>query len=868
MNPENKKYILENIGKKPVKEIASFLHMKERVIRRFLEKERPAKDPKDLKAVAAPQLKDTKANYFNILAIALIIIVGSAAYSNTFHSPFQFDDEWNIVNNPDIKNLSNLRAIFNFMPTRFITDLSLAINYHFGRNNVLGYHLFNLLVHLSAAIMVWWLVILTLQTPALRDKKIAGHSCLIAFFTALIFVSHPVQTQGVTYIIQRAASLAALFYISALAFYVKSRLLQHEEGRSHSRLFFYALSFIALILAMFSKEMTITLPLMILLYEVCFFREEGIDWKRVIPFLMTLIIIPITMVATKSVNFGEMRLSAQEGPGISPFNYLITQFRVIVTYLRLLLVPVNQNLDYDYSVSKTLFDIPTLSSLILLAVILIIAVRMFRKYRLISFGIFFFLLTLIPESSVIPIKDVIFEHRLYLPMVGYAIFLVSAAYYIFENKGIKPAIIILSIAGISYSMLTYSRNFIWKNEFTLWDDAVRKSPNKARPLNNRGKVYQDKGDIDQALSDYNKAIELNSEYADAYNNRGNAYTQKDNFDQALSDYNKAIELNPKYVDAYSNRGNAYTQKGNPDQGISDCNKAIEINPKYADAYSNRGIAYIKKSNFDQAISDCNKAIGINPKHADAYNNRGNAYINKGNFDQAISDCNKAIGINPKHADAYNNRGRAYVQKGNLDQSISDYNKAIEANPKHTDAYNNRGNAYTQTGNIDQALSDYNKAIEINPEYASSYSNRGAAYLGKGNFDQSISDCNKAIEINPKLAGAYSNRGNACMNKGNIDQALSDYNKAIEFDPKDANVYNNRAAAYLKKGNLDQSISDYNKAIELNHEYVDAYNNRAVAYFNKEQYVKSWEDVHSAQALGRKANPEFIEALKKASGREL
>ncbi|MBU0895005.1 MAG: tetratricopeptide repeat protein, partial [Candidatus Omnitrophica bacterium] len=108
----------------------------------------------------------------------------------------------------------------------------------------------------------------------------------------------------------------------------------------------------------------------------------------------------------------------------------------------------------------------------------------------------------------------------------------------------------------------------------------------------------------------------------------------------------------------------------------------------------------------------------------------------------------------------------------------------------------------------------------------------------------------------------------CMNKGNIDQALSDYNKAIEFDPKDANVYNNRAAAYLKKGNLDQSISDYNKAIELNHEYVDAYNNRAVAYFNKEQYVKSWEDVHSAQALGRKANPEFIEALKKASGREL
>lgn len=228
MNPENKKYILENTDKKPIKEIASFLHMKERVIKRFLEKERGLEKPKGLKTVTAAKFKDTKTNYFNILAVALLIIIGSAAYSNTFHSSFQFDDEWNIANNPDIRNLSDLRAIFNFMPTRFITDLSLAANYHFGRNNVLGYHIFNLLVHLCAAIMVWWLIVLTLQTPALRDKKISGHSGIIAFFTALIFVSHPVQTQGVTYIIQRAASLAALFYISALAFYVKSRLSLYQ----------------------------------------------------------------------------------------------------------------------------------------------------------------------------------------------------------------------------------------------------------------------------------------------------------------------------------------------------------------------------------------------------------------------------------------------------------------------------------------------------------------------------------------------------------------------------------------------------------------------------------------------------------------
>ncbi|MFH0731927.1 MAG: tetratricopeptide repeat protein, partial [Candidatus Omnitrophota bacterium] len=416
------------------------------------------------------------------------------------------------------------------------------------------------MIHLCAAITIWWLTILTLQTPALRDNKISGHSNIIALFTTLIFVSHPIQTQAVTYIIQRATSLATLFYVLSLAFYVKFRLLQCEENKSRIRFSYYALSFLALILAMFSKEMTITLPFVILLYELCFFKDKRIEWKPVIPFFVTLLIIPITMAATKSVDFHQMRLVRETGLGALPSNYLLTQFRVIVTYIRLLFIPVNQNLDYDYSVSKTLFDLPTLFSLSLLAIILIAAVKIFRRYRLISFGIFFFFLTLLPESSIIPIQDIIFEHRLYLPMAGFAVFVVSAIYYIFENRGIKPVIAMLSIAVISYSILAYNRNLVWTDRFILWNDTVLKSPNKARPFNNRGNAYEDKGNIEQALSDYNIAIELDPKYPKAYNNRGNAYSRKGNFDQALSDYNKAIEIDPKRPKAYNNRGNAYLRK--------------------------------------------------------------------------------------------------------------------------------------------------------------------------------------------------------------------------------------------------------------------------------------------------------------------
>lgn len=675
MNPEHKKYILENIDKQSIGQIASFLRVRERVIKRFLEKERLAKSPKDFKTVIAPQLKNTKTDYFNILAIALLVIIGSAIYSNTLHSSFQFDDKQNIVNNPDIRNLANPRAIFNFMPTRFIPNLSFAVNYHFGRLNVIGYHLFNILIHISTAIMVWWLVILTLRTPSFKGKSISGYSGIIAFFAALIFVSHPVQTQAVTYIVQRIASLASLFYVSSLAFYVKSRLSRHEEDKSLIRSFYYTLSFITVILAMFSKEMTITLPFMILLYELCFFKEDGIDWKHIAPFFITLLIIPVTTVVTKFVSFDEMRLMREPGPGILPSGYLLTQFKVIVTYIRLLLVPINQNLDYDYSVSKTLFDIPTLSGLILLAVIFITAVRIFRGYRLVSFGIFWFFLTLLPESSVIPIRDVIYEHRLYLPMVGYAVFLVSAVYYIFEKKGAGALIIILSIAAVSYSMLAYNRNFVWKDEFTLWNDATRKSPNKARPLYNLGTLYLISGNVDKALSRYNKVIEIDPKYTEAYYNRGNVYVDKGDIDKALSDYNRAIELKPKYADAYYNRGNVYLNKRELDQAISDYNKAIGFDPKHPGAYNNRGLAYQNKGDFAKALSDYNKAIEFNPGHADAYNNRGNVYLDKGDIDKAISEYNKAIGSDPKYANAYYNRAGAYFKKQRYVNSWEDVCRA-------------------------------------------------------------------------------------------------------------------------------------------------------------------------------------------------
>ena len=751
-----------------------------------------------------------------MLSILLIFCLGILVYSNTFFCSFQFDDVRFIVDNPAIRNIQDWQGIWHYFHGRFFTFLSLAFNYHFNGLHVFGYHLFNLVIHLLSAVFIWWLTLLTLSTPAMKDPpageagdKITRHADLIALFAGLVFVSHPVQTEAVTYIWQRAASMMTLFYVASLCFYVKSRLLyshteysfRSQDSKPTSGLgsFYYICSLITAVVAMFTKENAITLPLMVLFYEFTFLKtKRGLNWKHMIPFLMTIWVIPVTFLFIKVQTFQEMHGNLRAtGTIITPMQYFLTQFRVMVTYIRLVFLPFKQNLDYDYPIFNNIFEWPVFISLLFLITIFYAAKRLFSKYRLVSFSIFWFFLTLIlPESSFWAMGDVISEHRLYLPLVGYSMFLVSGVYYLSQKNTLKTMVIVLLPIIAFNSVLTYQRNKVWKNEFTLWDDAVKKSPHKARPYYNRGRLYQKQG----------------------------------NLTLALFDYNKAIEINPIKAEAYSNRGGVYDEQGNFSQAISDCTRAIEIDPDDSTGYANRGVAYFKQGNLLLALSDYNKAIEINPDIAEVYYNRGNIYDNQGNLTQALSDYNKAIEINPDYAQVYKNRGSVHKRQGHWLEAISDYTKAIAVNPEDTELYMDRGTCYVQQGDFTQAISDYNKVIGINPNIAEVYNNRGNVYNIQGNLTQALSDYNKAVEIKPKYAEVYYNRGNIYDNQGNFAQALSDYNKAIEINPDIAQAY-----------------------------YI-----RAVTYYHLKKYDKAWADVHKAKKLGAVVNPNFINDLRQAS----
>ena len=217
--------------------------------------------------------KEINSFYFRLFSIILILCLGIIVYSNSFFCSFHFDDFPFIIENSFIKNIQNLQDIWKYYPCRFVTFLSFAFNYHFNGVSVLGYHLFNLGLHLLTACFVWWLTLLSFTTPVMKKEDvITGQANLIALFVGLVFVSHPVQTEAVTYIWQRAAFMSALFYAASLCFYIKSRLLQKESLR-----FYYICSLLIAIAAMFTKENAITLPLMILLYEFSFFKTKRVE---------------------------------------------------------------------------------------------------------------------------------------------------------------------------------------------------------------------------------------------------------------------------------------------------------------------------------------------------------------------------------------------------------------------------------------------------------------------------------------------------------------------------------------------------------------------------------------------------------------
>ncbi|MFZ4544635.1 MAG: tetratricopeptide repeat protein [Saprospiraceae bacterium] len=649
------------------------------------------------------------------LGLLLVLVIGSIIYSNSFSCGFHLDDPTWIVNNNKIRNLSDLSAAWREDQSRFFSYYTFAINYHYGELNVWGYHLVNLLIHLANSILVYWLSTLILSTPILNESEVSKHKKGIAIFAALLFVSHPLATQSVTYIVQRMASLAALFYLLSIALYVKARL---SKSNHLMRYLLFGGAAISTVLAIFSKENAYTIPFAVVLSEICFFQK-----KINLSFFKNYKIIVVIAALLGFIGYIINRFSfsilkpiprdyANDFQIVTVQNYLLTQFSVIVKYIQLLVLPINQNLDYDYPLSNSIFEAKTFGSLVILLAILIFGIYKFNQNRLLSFGILWFFLTLSIESSIIPISDVIFEHRTYLPSFGFFLIASAAFFRLIYSKNQNFALLFATFIIVTFSYLTYQRNLVWQNETTLWSDVVLKSPNKARGHFNLGVALNDNKNYKQAVQSYTKAINLKPFHDQAFSNRGIIYMDEGKNAEAMADFNKAISLDPKRERVYVNRGKLLFNLKQNEASLLDFNKAIELNPKMAEAYYNRAIIFGEQGKYEEARADYTEAIKLNPKNEEAYNNRGNVFVKEKRYQEALQDFSKAIELNPKYVQAYNNRSNVYINQKMYREGIPDLLKAIEIKPDLAIAYANLGMTEYKLGEMDKACKDLKKAIEL------------------------------------------------------------------------------------------------------------------------------------------------------------
>jgi len=440
-----------------------------------------------------------KSIWFTPAALFLIAASVFITYTNTFYVPFQFDDLSSIVENRNLRSLKTAAA--HIYERRGVTDFTFALNYAFGGLNVAGYHAVNILIHALAAIAAYFFVF---QTLKLVDETVEdGRARKLAFFASLLFALHPIQTQAVTYIVQRQESLASLFYLIALLFFIAGARRKDKAVRSA----LYACTAASYALAFHSKEMAFTLPAAIFLYDVYFVCKGRIYHKALSalsdrwPLYLALVLLmalffvrtvaplstagvmseggaagPVPDAHNAQALSGDAGVTEYRIPGITPLRkvptagfgvtnvspkeYLLTQFNVTVYYLSLLIAPVNQNVDYDFPISKNLFSAPAknpgavinipipppIVSLAILAAIFVFAVILFFRYAqkpdaaplMISFFILWFFILISPTSSVVPISDVIFEHRIYLASLGVFVIFVILIDRFFERLSRKP----------------------------------------------------------------------------------------------------------------------------------------------------------------------------------------------------------------------------------------------------------------------------------------------------------------------------------------------------------------------------------------------------------------------------------------------
>ncbi|HEY6872964.1 MAG TPA: tetratricopeptide repeat protein [Geobacteraceae bacterium] len=583
---------------------------------------------------------------------------------------------------------------------RTVGFLTFALNYKLDGFHERGYHLVNVIIHLLNGLLVYALCLLTLDTPFLRATPISGRKTLVALLCALLFIAHPVQTSAVNYVYQRLALLATMFSLLTFVLYARWRLCSFRPGGPAGGwrpLAWYGGALLALALGMKTKENTFTVPFVIALYELLFFR--GPVRKRainLIPLGMTLFIIPLTQFVSMGRGFGQVS-SEYDKMGYNWIHFILTQLRVLVTYIRLLFLPAGLRLEYDYPLFTSFWDAPVILSFAAHCLILGLAGYLIRRsssrdreLRLIAFGILWFYCFNIMESSILAfVTMIILEYRVYMPSVGFFMAAATGVELLRRKMPSRKAQMafsaLLVLVVVTMSAATYARNEVWRDEARFWEDTVKKSPGRFVPYVNLGAVYKRRGRLAEAALALQSAIRLQPNYADAYVSLGEVYRFQGRPEEARRMLGMALTINPGLAAAHQGMGCLYDDLGRYDEAVREFDTAIRIDPANAQIHDDLGISYARQKRHDEAEREFTAALRLDRDHVNARLHLGMLYDDEGKNSEAIAQLREALRLDRGNAEGHYNLGLAYTHGNRYAEAIQELRRALEINPDHAAA---------------------------------------------------------------------------------------------------------------------------------------------------------------------------------------
>ena len=616
-----------------------------------------------------------------VKALALICVCGIIIYFATVHSPFIYDDAHAIEDNPYIKNLSKFQQmvgvqnIFN----RSILLFTFSVNHAIGQLDVFGYHLINLMLHLCVGIMLYFLTmeLLTIENPALTQTFQR-----LPLAVSLIHIFNPINVESVTYLSSRSSVLVTLFYLSS--FYLFIRFVNSKEKKKKWKNIHYPIViFFLFYLGLGTKEIIVTLPIIAVLY--LWVHSSTKNFHKFLPELAVILIPLIIYLLYRYVQMGNLLVIKTD-----PYSYMIdrslyilTQIKVVISYYFVKLIfPINLNFEPDIRLVSGFLDWEWVVSLII-GVCIAIGI-FYQKSILLKCAFIWALITILPTSSIIPLKQIATEHRTYLPGLGINMGLgILFLRGVSHRKLIPPTLFIFLVI---YGLLAMKRSLDYRSEINLWQDTVRKSPYKSMVHNNMGTAYLSKERLKEARKSFEVSSALSPSSTDPYINMGHIDARNKEWDKAKLKYDLALKLGANRSQVFFNSGLMRLKLNKPAEALPFLLEAIKIKNHRPLYHQELGNAFRMLKQYDSALKSYRKVLELEPNYVEAQNNIGVIFWNLKILDKAELEFKKALVMKDK-TKIHNNLANLYIAKKQFSKAIPHLKTVLGRKPNDSRARN-------------------------------------------------------------------------------------------------------------------------------------------------------------------------------------